>query len=169
MTITLHAQPYDFCAAGFYFTSAQDYAAKAKANRNDYGEPVEEYEIQFIDGERIDCELADAWGIHQGNFAAFLEKAEAWDDDQKARYIIAVGECGFDHGQIADDPDHADVDIYLVSTMRELAEQFVDEGLFGDIPENLSNYIDHDAIARDLAMDYTQTEIDGQSLIYRCA
>lgn len=52
--------------------------------------------------------------------------------------------------------------------MRELAEQFVDEGLFGDIPERLAGYIDYDAIARDLAMDYAETTIAGEWLIYRC-
>lgn len=53
--------------------------------------------------------------------------------------------------------------------MKELTEQFVDEGLFGDIPERLQYYLDYDAIARDLSMDYAETEIAGQRLIYRCA
>jgi antirestriction protein len=53
--------------------------------------------------------------------------------------------------------------------LRELAEQFVDEGLFGDIPERLQSYLDYDAIARDLGFDYTETEIAGQRLIYRAA
>jgi antirestriction protein len=169
MSIQLHAQPYDLTAGGFYFTTADEYATKANTNRNDYGEQVEEYEIQFIDGDLLDCELAKAWGIHQGSFADYLDKAEEWDEAQKANYIIAVGECGYDHAQIASNPDDADIDIYHVSTMRELAEQFVDEGLFGDIPEHLVHYIDYDAIARDLAIDYTETEISGMSLIYRCA
>lgn len=51
--------------------------------------------------------------------------------------------------------------------MRELAERFIDDGLFGEIPEHLVNYIDMDAIAYDLAMDYAETEIAGQHLIYR--
>jgi len=64
--------------------------------------------------------------------------------------------------------DDADVDIYPDMNMRELAEQFVDEGLFGDIPANLACYLDYDAMARDLAMDYTEMEIVGQRLVYRC-
>ena len=51
--------------------------------------------------------------------------------------------------------------------MTELAEQFFDDGLFGDIPSHLYNYIDVDAIARDLAFDYTETETTGQFCIYR--
>ena len=53
--------------------------------------------------------------------------------------------------------------------MKELTEQFVDEGLIGDIPERLKYYLDYDAIARDLSMDHAETEIAEQRLIYRCA
>ncbi len=52
--------------------------------------------------------------------------------------------------------------------MRALAEQFVEEGLFGDIPKRLQFYIDYDAIARDLAVDYSETVIAGSRIIYRC-
>ena len=53
-------------------------------------------------------------------------------------------------------------------TLRELAEQFVDEGLFGEVPESFRFYIDYDAIARDLAVDYSETTIAGSRIIYRC-
>ena len=48
-------------------------------------------------------------------------------------------------------------------------KQFVDEGLFGDIPEPIRNYLDYDAIARDLGMDYSETTIAGTRVIYRCS
>jgi antirestriction protein len=167
--IQLHAQPYDISATGFFFESAEDYAAKARTNRNDCGQRVEEYEIQFIDGDDLDCALAETWGLHQGNFAAFLEAAEEWDEDDKYRYIIAVGECGCDHDSVAVDPDSMDVQFYDVSSMRELAEQFVEEGLFGDIPDRLRFYLDYDAIARDLEMDYSEVTIAGKHFIFHCA
>ncbi|MEM6381298.1 MAG: antirestriction protein ArdA [Pseudomonadota bacterium] len=165
----LYAQPYDIAATGFYFESANDYAAKAETNRNEYGDPVEEYEIQFIDGEALDCALAQAWGVNQANVGAFLEACDLWDDDQKTRFIIAVGECGYDHGQVASDPDQIDITFYQDISMRELAEQFVDEGLFGEIPERLQAYLDYDAIARDLAVDYAETVIAGTPFLFHCA
>lgn len=125
----LHAQPYDLSATGFYFETVEDFDAKANTNRNDFGQRVEEYEIQFIDGDAIDCALASSVGINQASFSQYLDAVE---------------------------------------NLRELAEQFVDEGMFGDIPERLQPYLDHDAIARDLGFDYTETEIAGQRLIYRC-
>ena len=168
MTITLHAQPYDISASGFYFESAKEYETKAAASVNDYGEPVGEFEIQFIDGEDIDCALAKAWGLSQCNFSAFIEAAEEWDEDHKQRYIIAVGECGYDHDQAADNPDSIDLTIYAIESLRQLAKDFVEEGLFGEIPESLRFYLDYDAIARDLGMDYAETTIAGKTLIYRC-
>ena len=45
-----------------------------------------------------------------------------------------------------------------VNSFEELAEIFVDDGLFGEISENLKNYIDYEAIGRDLSYDYTKTE-----------
>ena len=53
--------------------------------------------------------------------------------------------------------------------MRDLAIEFVDEGFFGDIPERLQFYIDYDAIARDLSVDYSEAVIAGERLIFRCA
>lgn len=164
MTITLYAQPYDICTTGFYFETADDYDKRAAANVNEFGDLVEEYEIQFIDGGDLDADLAKAFGLNQANFRRFLDTAENYSDDEKIAFIVAVDECGYS----IDRADEADIDIYADTNMRELAEQFVDEGLFGDIPANLACYLDYDAIARDLAMDYTETEIGGQRLVYRC-
>jgi hypothetical protein len=168
MTVTLHAQPYDTSACGFYFESYGDYAEKSTKLRNGYGDPVEEFEIQFIGGEQIDCELAKAIGINQANLADYLTCVEDWEDWEKTLVIIAVGECGYEFDvQVC--PDHLGIDIYHVDSLRELAEQFVEEGLFGDIPEPLQFYIDYDAIARDLGMEYSEITIAGQRLIYRAS
>jgi len=42
--------------------------------------------------------------------------------------------------------------------LEQLAEHFIDEGLYGTIPETLSYYIDYAAIARDLSYDYDTYE-----------
>lgn len=163
----LHAQPYDISANGFYFETVEEFTTKAKTNRNDYGQEVEEYELQFIDGEAVDCDLAKAWGINQANFGQYLEAVDDWDDHQKKMFIIAVGQCGYSFDPDTINPDDFDVDIYAVESMKKLAGQLIDEGLFGKIPEHLANYIDMDAIAYDPGYDYTETEIAGETLIYR--
>lgn len=145
----------------------EEYAEKSAKLRNDYGDPVEEFEIQFIDGELIDCELGNAWGVYQSNLDEIFDAVADWDDDHKTRFIIAVGECGYSTEQ-ASDPGSIDIDIYALDSLKELAEQFVDEGLFGDIPERLQFYLDYDLIARDLGMNYSETTVNGTNLIYRC-
>jgi len=111
--------------------------------------------------------LAKAIGINQANFSDFLECADAWEAHEKVNVIIAVGECGYNF-----DPDESldqlGVDIYAVDTLRELAEQFVDEGLYGEIPESLLYYIDYEAIARDLNVEFSEATIAGGRYVYAC-
>ncbi|MEO0363740.1 MAG: antirestriction protein ArdA [Pseudomonadota bacterium] len=168
MTV-LFAHPYDLSASGFYFETLDAYRAKAEALRNDHGDPVEEFEIQFIDGEALDAAVVGAMGIGQGDIGAALDRLGAWDDQQKLAVVIAVGECGYSVSWESCDPDGFDVEIYADQSLRDLAEAFVDEGLFGEVPEPLLSYLDYDAIARDLAMDYAEIEIAGTRYVYRCA
>lgn len=167
MTLTLHAQPYDITANGFYFETYEDYAEKSAKLRNDYGDPVEEFEIQFIDGEDIDCDLAKAIHINQANLKQYFDAVEDWDENGKTCVILAVGECGYRFDD-STQPEDFDLDTYEVDSMRDLAEEFVEDGLFGDVPASLQNFIDYDAIARDLGMDYAETTVAGKRLIYRC-
>ena len=168
MTTVLFVQPYNIEAQGFYFHDAEEYDRKVATCKTRLGEPVEEFEIQFIDGEHFDCDLAKAIGLNQANFKDFLECVDAWQEWEKINTIIALDDLGYDFDP-QNDPDHYGIDIYYVQTMKELAEQFVGDGLYGDIPENLQFYIDYDAIARDLSVEYTQTNIAGEQLIYRAA
>ncbi len=165
----LYAQPYDISATGFYFSDMEEYTAKYAKCKNDFGGQVEEFEIQFIDGEDLDCDLFKALGVHQGDIKAFFTICDDWEDYQKIDVIIAVGECGYDFDLKSDDPDGFDIDLYELDSLRDLAYQFVDEGLFGDIPDNIQCYLDFDAIARDLSMDYTEARLNGINYIYRIA
>lgn len=166
--IKLFTQPYDLSAYGFYFDSMAEYKAKLTDLRNDYGLPVEEFEIQFIDGENIDGHLFNALKINQSNFGSFFDIAEDWSYDDKIKVSILVQEAGYNFDIQKDNPDDFSLDLYEVERMLDLASQFVEEGLFGDIPKSLENYIDLDAIARDLAFDYSEVTIDGKNYIYRC-
>lgn len=163
-----YAQPYDISASGFYFDSFEEYQTKADKCRNDYGDKVEEFEIQFIDGERIDCAFAEAFQVNQANLGRFFELVDEWEDGEKVRFIIANGECGYGFNPDTDNIESMDLDVYEVESLKELAEQFIDEGLFGEIPAHLQNYIDLEAIARDLSVDYAMTDIAGDRLAYRC-
>jgi len=168
MELLLYAKPYDFSADGFYFKNAVDFDAQIGNTKNSAGDPVEEFEIQFIEGAAIDYELQRAWGLSQANIDAFFDAASIWDDDSKIRLIIAVGECGCSFDPNTVDPTDFDVDVYRMQSMRDLAVEFVEQGLFGDVPDHLQNYIDFDAIARALEVDYSEAVIAGERLIFRC-
>ena len=160
----LYANPYNLAATGFYFETLQDYQEKVQNCFDDYGYPAEEFEIEFIDGEDIDAALSKAWGLHQGNFHKFLEAVETLAEHEKIT-LIAMGESGY---SIDENTDTGDVDIYHCESLKDLAAQFVEEGLFGEIAETIIHYIDYDAIARDLSMDYSEMSIGGQTIVYRC-
>lgn len=168
MTV-FYAQPYDVSVCGFYFSNMEEYDAEYLRCRNSFGGQVEEFELQFIEGESIDAQLFEAIGIHQGNISYFIDAIDKWEEYEKQALIIVVGECGYAFDITDNDLSVIEnVDIYQVETLRELAEIFVDEGLYGEIPESLQFYVDYDAIARDLAIEFSKTHIAGATLIYRC-
>lgn len=168
MTVTLYAQPYNIEAQGFYFESVEEYERKAAACVDAYGNAVEEFEIQFIDGDAIDGELARAFGLYQSTLEPFFDAVVDYDDHEKQKLIIALLDLGY-RLTASTTPNDFDIDIYYEESLKDLAIQFVDEGLFGEVPPCFQFYIDYDAIARDLAVDYTETTIAGEYLIYRAA
>jgi len=63
--------------------------------------------------------------------------------------------------------NYEDVQVYENMEYKDLAENFVEEGIFWDIPEQIQNYIDYNAIARDLKYDYSEFDVEGKSGLYR--
>ena len=168
MDTTLVARPLGSSECGFCFTSNEAFEAWATQKRNDHGKIVEAFEFEIVDGDVLDEALAKAWKLKPDNIAAYFEAVEEWDICDKELYIVAVRECGYWHFDVIDDLDSIELDIYAVGSLKELAEQFVDEGVYGDIPDTLQSYIDYDAIARDLAVDFSETMIAGERLVYAC-
>ncbi|MGV6801877.1 MAG: antirestriction protein ArdA [bacterium] len=168
-TLTFYAQPYNIDAEGFYFTCYDEYKQQVVGLTDRFGQPVEEFDIQFIDGSDLDCAFAQVWHINQANIAAFIEATERLDTEQKIKSIIAITECGYDREQAIFGLNDLEIDLYFNKSMKDLAETFAEEGVFGEIPDALRFYIDLEAIARDLAFDYTETSIAEQRLIYRAA
>lgn len=166
---TYYAQPYDLHAAGFYFEDATSYLAKIETITNDYGDRVEEFEIQFIDGESIDAKLSTAIGLDQCTILKVMTYIDDWNEEQKLNVILAVGECGYSFDIKSSVPEDFEIDLHADMTLSDLAYIFVDEGMFGDIPANIITYLDFDLIARDLGYDYTEITIAGVNYVYRCA
>lgn len=167
MTVTFYAQPYNISATGFYFSDAETYRENIDKVVNDYGDRVEEFEIQFINGFVLDSKLARAITPTQGNIIAMLHAMNTWTEDQKLRVIVAVYEGGADFDFETNNPDDIEIDLYHDMTLKELAYQFVDEGMLGEVASNISPYIDYDKLAHDLGHDYAEVRIAGENYVYR--
>lgn len=84
------------------------------------------------------------------------------DDEMKclAAYVYAYGK--IDDIEDLDRVFHNIYDGYIMfypdMTLTELAEELVNEGAFGEIPDRISSYINYEAIGRDLGYDnYVET------------
>ncbi len=161
----LYAQPYLLDAEGFFFTTVEEYQDKTSKTLTLLGDPVEEFEIQFMEGEDIDGELFTALEVHQGNFPAYLEAIETWDLDDKIRVMIAIRGLGLGFKLGQDIPNDL-IEWYEVDSLEDLACRFVEEGMFGEIPASLAPYISYEAIARNLRYEYRDMIIAGRRYVY---
>ena len=164
--VTLYAQPYDLDAQGFWFTSFEDYQTKYNNNFNVYGQFVEEYEIQFIDGSVINNALFDAVGSY--NLKAYFKVVNKWDDFEKVDLIISYKDNITSEPFNEDiEPNDLNIEIYYDMSFHSLAQEFINDGMLGDIPKHLEQYIDVDKYAYDLSMDYNECRLGNSTLIYR--
>ena len=116
---------------------------------------VTDYEAEIVIGENDD--------IYRLNELAEAMEEFSDDDLLKLRFLSSEG---YNERDVIDNGlDYYDVEIYdfrdnnsFADTFELLAEEFVDEGLYGEIPKSLEYYIDYSAIARDLRMGYCEFE-----------
>lgn len=163
MTNEYHAAAYDISATGFYFSNYEDYTDKAAKHRNEYGDPVEEYEIQFIDGDNH--RLFSALRINQANLKQWFDNYEELCDEEliKAIYLAEDQHCTMN--EILDKLDDV---VLFEGTAVEYAESYLeDTGLLDQIPENLRFYFDTESFARDMILngDVTELSFDGTDYV----
>lgn len=161
---TLHAQPYDLDASGFYFESAEDFTTKMETLTNAYGQPVEEYEIQFIDGD--DYQLFNAIRINQANLSLWFDEVEPLEVYEKVSLYYLTAELGYD---IADALANVSDTAITQESLEDAAEAFFDECYLSAVPEYLHSYIDYKQFAYDLRIggDFAEFEYNGET--YTCS
>lgn len=157
------AQPYSLDAHGFYFLTLEEYQEKAAANRDRYGNPVEEYELQYIDGAYH--RLFNALGVNQANLGEWFELLDELDDDED-RYLIAcsLAEDGYAMADLA--PKWDDYFIYHGTAedyAREMVEECSREWL--QMAGNLANYVDYERLGRDMVLEGSITELEHNILL----
>ena len=111
--------------------------------------------------------------VHDQRRLNFFQAPTCGDPGGLAGGIFAVRSSGGHLGigaafdPASDTPYDLDIAMYFVESLAQLAAMFVDEGVFGEIPEPLQFYIDHDAIARDLEVDFTLVSVAEYRVAYR--
>ncbi len=118
------------------------------------------YEEHFISDYETDIE-----GLEVGEYESLsqlnetMEKLDALDDYEIEEVEAIMEAEGLGLAEAIGAQQEGDFIYYGgIKSYTELAEMFVDEGCFGEIPENLQYYIDYEKIGRDLEYDYTQTK-----------
>jgi len=123
-------------------------------------EPNEEYFITDYESEILIDEYDDIFRLNE-----LAELMQFYTDDDFLKLRVLSSE-GYNERDVIDEGiDKYDVEIHdyrnnssFTDTFELLAQDFVNDGLFGEIPTSLENYIDYEAIARDLRFDYTEVE-----------
>jgi antirestriction protein len=151
-----YAQPYSLDHTGFYFDSIEKFEAGMKA-LNKRG--CEEVEIQFIDGDDHQADLANAANIHQGDVFFWFEQMEDLDQTSVVQLTYLL-EYGYDLDDALD--RYEDVSLFE-GTASDYAYDLIDETT--EIPESLRGYIDYDAIARDMQINSEIAEINHELIV----
>lgn len=168
-----YAQPYAINATGFYFETAEEFAEKFADCRDDEGMPVEEVEIQFIDGTDAEAAIVEALEINQANLArviAFVE--EHGDDPRITASVVYRAKHRGDPAEEIMKADYLGEEIVGESSdahseekaIEDYAYQYVDDaGLLDGLNETVARYFDYEAFARDLRLggDVTAIEVCG--------
>jgi antirestriction protein len=148
--IKLYANPYDITAHGWYFSTAEDFEKKFKKHL-----PVEEYEIDFIDGSDEAAALFKILKVNQANLAEFFDRLDDFEalaeHDQAALHYI------MEENPFTDDLDKAlklvDDEVRVMEgTAKDYAYAYIESA--GGIPKTLTDaYFDYEAFGRDVKYD----------------
>lgn len=146
--MSLYANPYDTTRHGFYFNSLEDFEAKFEKNR-----PVEEYEIDFIEGTSEEAALFKVAHITQANLEDWFNGLDELEDHQlPAVYFL------LDNGNVdsfRDAIDKASELSFGEGDTKEYVERFVDDmgGPSALGKKTLEQYFDYDSYAHDMELN----------------
>lgn len=113
------------------------------------GENGAEYAIHDCESD-FDIHVDEYDNIDELNeLAQELADLDEYEQNKIFAYLESVSD------DIAEAIENADrCELYEnCESLEDLACELVSEGCFGDIPDSIANYIDYDAIARDLGFD----------------
>ena len=163
MTNQYFSNPYNTSVGGFYFSDYADYLEQADNLKDSFGMPVEELELEFIDGDN--AELFNLLEVNQATLKLWFDSMEELDGEKLIRALYLAEYLNI---SISDILDQLDDVMLFEGDARSYAENYIeDTGLLDEMPENLRYYFDVEAFARDMLLsgDIDEVEIQGTTYI----
>ena len=160
---TFFAQPYSLDAVGFYFDTLEAYTEELERLLDAFGNPVEEFEIQFIDGD--DCELFSACRINQGNLAVWFDDVADLSIQEKTALFYLCSILGYSLENALDKLEEVNLS---EGNLKDVAETLFDEFYLNDVPESVRAYIDYEKYARDCEIGGDLYEFDFNGTTWTC-
>lgn len=157
MTNRYHAQPYNIDAEGFFFETYEEYLTKSYDLADSFGQPVEEFILQFIDGDKLAAYLFRTLEISSGpTLKTWFEEIESL----KSHDLLAACYLADDGYALEDILDtHLDDTCLFEGSALDYAHDHIDSmGTLDDLPKSLRYYFDYEAFARDLVLGGDITE-----------
>ena len=156
------ACPYNIDAAGFYFHSLEEYLQRSVHCADSFGNLVEEFEIQFIDGGASDAQLFEALDVNQASLSRWFDCVDELSVEAKAAVFYLASQCG----QTAEDAlDNAEDVILREGELADAAADQFDE-IYSDLPQGVRMYVDIEAYARDCSLNGDLDEFGFDGAIY---
>ena len=167
--ITLHAQPYDINANGFYFDDFDQWEDRLKmAEENG----VEEFELQYINGDNEETLFANIMEPDQANIEQWFELLDEWETknevEQAAIAYLVEGLNTDVVDAFAQVEGAGEEPVMMEGSVLDYAHETVDDcGMLDDMPEFLRRYFDYEAFARDLEIsgDVATLEFNGKHYV----
>lgn len=156
--LQLVATPYDISAPFWYFSSVEEFDEKYAKRL-----PVEEYEIDFIDGDDFELALFNAMKVNQATVHEYFEKLDEIGDmreDELAALHFATDHLNLD---LDDALDLVDRELRVTEgDAKEHAEQYIDNmGGVGELgKDTLETYFDYEKFGRDIRDDIVNSRIE---------
>lgn len=157
--LQLVATPYAFDAPFWYFGSAEEFDKQYKAHL-----PVEEYEIDLIDGDEFEVALFKAMQVSQGNVHEYFEKLDeigGMQEDELAAFHYATDDLGI--SDIDDAIALAQDDIRVTEgTATDYVYNLIEEngGVEKLGEDKLETYFDYEMFGRDIRSDVVNSRIE---------
>jgi hypothetical protein len=142
------AIPYDYDAADFYFSSSEEYYRNYDAHL-----PVEEYELEFIDGADFEGFLAEKFFKKSNDVEKYFDLIEKYEASITQENLVAL-EYLFEYNHIT--MEDALEQMYDVMVFEGTAEEYAIEIYEHEIEGKLgklSYYFDYKALGREFILN----------------